>query len=106
MFGNDDKQQTKNTHVQFLSSLSLFFSLSLSCARVSQKRVLLLRENSATRMHPASDFAWTCSAKQSRDGKTAVFVITVLQQLDPTPNEVGAVILCHTRELAYQISHE
>ena len=46
-----------------------------------------------------------CQAKSGM-GKTAVFVITVLQQLDPTPNEVGAVILCHTRELAYQISHE
>ena len=46
-----------------------------------------------------------CQAKSGM-GKTAVFVITVLQQLDPVPNEVGAVIICHTRELAYQISHE
>ena len=46
-----------------------------------------------------------CQAKSGM-GKTAVFVITVLQQLDPVPGEVGAVVLCHTRELAYQISHE
>ena len=46
-----------------------------------------------------------CQAKSGM-GKTAVFVITVLQQLDPSPGEVGAVIMCHTRELAYQISHE
>merc|ERR1712205_97954 len=39
-----------------------------------------------------------CQAKSGM-GKTAVFVITVLQQLDP-------VVMCHTRELAYQISHE
>ena len=46
-----------------------------------------------------------CQAKSGM-GKTAVFVITVLQQLDPVPGEVGAVVMCHTRELAYQISHE
>merc|ERR1711966_331134 len=39
-------------------------------------------------------------------GKTAVFVLAVLQQLEPVPGEVGALILCHTRELAYQIKHE
>ena len=42
-----------------------------------------------------------CQAKSGM-GKTAVFVITVLQQLDPVPGEVGAVVMCHTRELAYQ----
>jgi len=46
-----------------------------------------------------------CQAKSGM-GKTAVFVITVLQQLEPVNGEVGAVILCNTRELAYQISHE
>ena len=45
-----------------------------------------------------------CQAKSGM-GKTAVFVITVLQQLDPVPGEVGAVVMCHTRELAYLISH-
>ena len=37
-----------------------------------------------------------CQAKSGM-GKTAVFVITVLQQLEPVQNEVGAVVLCHTR---------
>jgi ATP-dependent RNA helicase UAP56/SUB2 len=45
-----------------------------------------------------------CQAKSGM-GKTAVFVIAVLQQLEPT-DEIGALILCHTRELAYQICHE
>ncbi len=36
-------------------------------------------------------------------GKTAVFVISVLQQLEVTSGEVGALVLCHTRELAYQV---
>ncbi|KAK4537353.1 hypothetical protein CDCA_CDCA12G3378 [Cyanidium caldarium] len=41
-------------------------------------------------------------------GKTAVFVLAVLQQLEPerTEGEVSAVVLAHTRELAYQIRHE
>ena len=46
-----------------------------------------------------------CQAKSGM-GKTAVFVLAVLQQLEPVPGEIGAVILCHTRELAYQICHE
>merc|ERR1712060_821675 len=46
-----------------------------------------------------------CQAKSGM-GKTAVFVLAVLQQLEPVPGEVGALILCHTRELAFQISHE
>lgn len=54
-------------------------------------------------------------------GKTAVFVLAVLQQLDEAPAPVSngyfnphhlrllqgsAIILCHTRELAYQICSE
>jgi ATP-dependent RNA helicase UAP56/SUB2 len=41
-------------------------------------------------------------------GKTAVFVLAILQQLEPekADNSVSAVILAHTRELAYQIKNE
>lgn len=39
-------------------------------------------------------------------GKTAVFVLSVLQQLVPTEGAVSCLVLCHTRELAYQICHE
>mmetsp|Transcript_15335 Transcript_15335/g.36477 ORF Transcript_15335/g.36477 Transcript_15335/m.36477 type:complete len:435 (-) Transcript_15335:340-1644(-) len=48
-----------------------------------------------------------CQAKSGM-GKTAVFVLTVLQQLEAKPDEgkVSAVVLCHTRELAFQICHE
>jgi ATP-dependent RNA helicase UAP56/SUB2 len=46
-----------------------------------------------------------CQAKSGM-GKTAVFVIAVLQQLDPIPGETQCLVLCHTRELAYQISNE
>ena len=90
-----------NTHVQFLS-------LSLSRARACLKNAFFFFAK--TVQHECIPQAILgmdvlCQAKSGM-GKTAVFVITVLQQLDPTPNEVGAVILCHTRELAYQISHE
>merc|ERR1711959_870918 len=46
-----------------------------------------------------------CQAKSSM-GKTAVFVLTTLQQLDPQEGEIGVVVLAHTRELAYQINDE
>jgi len=46
-----------------------------------------------------------CQAKSGM-GKTAVFVLAVLQQLNPVAGEVSSIILCHTRELAYQICHE
>lgn len=39
-------------------------------------------------------------------GKTAVFVLATLQQLVPVEGQVDTLILCHTRELAYQICQE
>jgi superfamily II DNA/RNA helicase len=47
-----------------------------------------------------------CQAKSGM-GKTAVFVLTTLQQLDLTASgDVLVLCLCHTRELAFQIQHE
>lgn len=50
-----------------------------------------------------------CQAKSGM-GKTAVFVLSVLQQIDVQPGDaypgVQCVVLCHTRELAFQICHE
>lgn len=46
-----------------------------------------------------------CQAKSGM-GKTAVFVLSSLQQIDPTAGQVAALVLCHTRELAYQICNE
>jgi ATP-dependent RNA helicase UAP56/SUB2 len=46
-----------------------------------------------------------CQAKSGM-GKTAVFVLTTLHQLEADAAEVKALVLCHTRELAFQISHE
>eukprot|EP00244_Chara_vulgaris_P008587 TRINITY_DN342_c0_g1_i3.p1 TRINITY_DN342_c0_g1~~TRINITY_DN342_c0_g1_i3.p1 ORF type:complete len:429 (-),score=95.29 TRINITY_DN342_c0_g1_i3:1613-2899(-) len=46
-----------------------------------------------------------CQAKSGM-GKTAVFVLSSLQQIEPVAGQVSALILCHTRELAYQICHE
>lgn len=39
-------------------------------------------------------------------GKTAVFVISILQQLNEDPKPNSALVLCNTRELAYQIQKE
>jgi ATP-dependent RNA helicase UAP56/SUB2 len=47
-----------------------------------------------------------CQAKSGM-GKTAVFVLATLQQLEPAASaDPAVVILCHTRELAYQIKNE
>jgi ATP-dependent RNA helicase UAP56/SUB2 len=46
-----------------------------------------------------------CQAKSGM-GKTAVFVLATLQQLDATSGEGSVLVLCHTRELAFQIRNE
>jgi ATP-dependent RNA helicase UAP56/SUB2 len=39
-------------------------------------------------------------------GKTAVFVLSILNQLGKEPDPLSALVICHTRELAYQIKSE
>ena len=46
-----------------------------------------------------------CQAKSGM-GKTAVFVLATLHQLEPVDGEVAVLVMCHTRELAYQIKGE
>ena len=46
-----------------------------------------------------------CQAKSGM-GKTAVFVLATLQRLEPVAGQVHVVVLCHTRELAFQIQKE
>ncbi|CAI4211147.1 unnamed protein product [Parascedosporium putredinis] len=46
-----------------------------------------------------------CQAKSGL-GKTAVFVLTTLQQVEPVNGEVSVLVMCHTRELAFQIKNE
>lgn len=46
-----------------------------------------------------------CQAKSGM-GKTAVFVLATLQQLDPVDNQVSVLVMSHTRELAFQVSKE
>ena len=46
-----------------------------------------------------------CQAKSGM-GKTAVFVLAILHQIDPVEKQIDTMVLCHTRELAYQICRE
>jgi len=46
-----------------------------------------------------------CQAKSGM-GKTAVFVLSTLQQITPVDGEVSVLVVCHARELAFQISRE
>merc|ERR1712203_632314 len=45
-----------------------------------------------------------CQAKSGM-GKTAVFVLATLQ-IEPVDGQVSVLVMCHTRELAFQISKE
>ena len=47
-----------------------------------------------------------CAQAKSGMGKTAVFVLSSLHQLEAKEDSVGCLVLCHTRELAYQICNE
>jgi len=46
-----------------------------------------------------------CQAKSGM-GKTAVFVLATLQQLEPVDGQVSVIVMAHTRELSFQISKE
>lgn len=46
------------------------------------------------------------SQAKSGMGKTAVFVLATLQQIEPVVGQVSVLVLCHTRELAFQIKNE
>merc|ERR1740130_1999966 len=46
-----------------------------------------------------------CQAKSGM-GKTAVFVLACLQQIDTSDKTIKVLVVCHTRELAYQIKNE
>ena len=46
-----------------------------------------------------------CQAKSGM-GKTAVFALASLQQLEPKNDCVTVLVICHARELAFQISKE
>jgi len=44
-----------------------------------------------------------CQAKAGM-GKTAVFVLATLHQINPTDGNTVCIVLCHTKELAFQIA--
>merc|ERR1719343_545501 len=46
-----------------------------------------------------------CQAKSGM-GKTAVFTLATLQQANVDESKVSVLVICHTRELAFQIAHE
>ena len=46
-----------------------------------------------------------CQAKSGM-GKTAVFVLSLLHRIEPDSEPFSAIIMCHTRELAFQINSE
>lgn len=73
-------------------------------------RTIITNTNSTTVQHECIPQAVLgmdiiCQAKSGM-GKTAVFVLATLHLLNPVAGEVHVVVLCHTRELAFQIQKE
>ncbi|KAF3566927.1 hypothetical protein DY000_02019270 [Brassica cretica] len=92
----------------FLSlHLDLFFSFSVTQIIVMFTEILLFNFPVQHECIPQAILGMDviCQAKSGM-GKTAVFVLSTLQQIEPSPGQVSALILCHTRELAYQICNE
>ncbi|CAN7141352.1 unnamed protein product [Brassica rapa subsp. narinosa] len=98
---------------KFISLLSLFLSLHLDFFCY----LLILNGSFATIFFGSTSVQHECIPQailgmdvicqaKSGMGKTAVFVLSTLQQIEPSPGQVSALILCHTRELAYQICNE
>ncbi len=46
------------------------------------------------------------SQAKSGMGKTAVFVLAILNRMEAKPDPLTALVVCHTHELAYQIKNE
>ncbi|KAG0022978.1 Suppressor of the cold-sensitive snRNP biogenesis mutant brr1-1 [Podila clonocystis] len=80
--------------------------LSVGASTAAFRDLLLKPElyNGSASLNPCS--AWIHSASKSGTGKTAVFVLSTLQQLHPIDGQVSAIVLCNTHELAYQIKGE
>jgi ATP-dependent RNA helicase UAP56/SUB2 len=76
-------------------------SHSINMFRASHSLLLLAVQHECI-PHAILGMDVLCQAKSGM-GKTAVFVLSILQQLDPKPGEVSAIVLCHTRELAFQV---
>ncbi len=88
--------------------LNFFFSLLLFQAEKTSKRQVTNNYSIVQQVCIPQSILGTdvlCQAKSGL-GKTAVFVLSSLQQLEPVDGEVSTLVICHTRELAYQIRNE
>ncbi|CAH1757216.1 12902_t:CDS:2 [Entrophospora sp. SA101] len=104
---NDDKKDTKGSYVGIHSTGFRDFLLKPELLRAIVDCGFEHPSEVQQECIPQSILGMDvlCQAKSGM-GKTAVFVLATLQQADPTPGEVSVVVLCHTRELAFQIRSE
>ena len=105
--GHEDKQEVKGHYVSIHSSGFRDFLLKPE----------LLRAISDCGFEHPSEIQHECipqallgldilAQAKSGMGKTAVFVLATLQQLEPVDDQVLVLVMCHTRELAFQICKE
>ncbi|KAH9177063.1 P-loop containing nucleoside triphosphate hydrolase protein [Lactarius sanguifluus] len=78
-----------------------------NCSVPSVTSVLNIPQRSSRNVSLRLCWEWMSSVRPSQvTAKPAVFVLATLQQLEPVNGEVSVIVLCHTRELAYQIKNE
>ncbi|CAD5121318.1 DgyrCDS9846 [Dimorphilus gyrociliatus] len=49
--------------------------------------------------------SFVCTSRAGT-GKTIIYILSTLQHLNPKDNQISILVLCHTRELAFQVSRE
>nr|BAH29724.1 DEAD box ATP-dependent RNA helicase [Dicyema japonicum] len=103
----NDSQKPKGSHVAIHSSGFRDFLLKPELLRTIQECGF---EHPSEVQHQCIPQAIlnmdiVCQAKSGM-GKTAVYVLSTLHQLDENCTNVDTLVLCHTRELAFQISKE
>jgi len=105
--GNDDKKDKKGSYVGIHSTGFRDFLLKPELLRAIVDCGFEHPSEVQQECIPQSILGMDvlCQAKSGM-GKTAVFVLATLQQVEPTPGEVSVIVLCHTRELAFQIRSE
>lgn len=99
----DDKKQFTTIHASGFRDFLLKPSLQRSIVDCAFENPSEVQQECIPHAILGTDIL--CQAKSGM-GKTAVFVLALLQQIDVTDKQVKALVLCHTRELAYQIKHE
>ncbi|KAK1348267.1 DEAD/DEAH box helicase [Hamiltosporidium tvaerminnensis] len=91
------------THTSFFKDFLLIDPLNKVLASINFEHPSEVQQQCIPRAILGADIL--CQAK-SGSGKTAVFILSTLQQIQPIPKETSAIVIVHTHELAQQVYGE